>query len=277
MFFSEQEIDRFIEEDLPYFDLTTETLGIGSQTGRMRFRCREGCVAAATEEAARILEKLGARVLAFVPSGESVEKETILLEAEGEAKALHQGWKVCQNLLEYAGGIATYTRAMVEKTRGIPLFTTRKSPPGFKKIAMKAVVSGGGHPHRLGLSETFLLFGNHRVFLEEEELLEKIAKLPKKALLEKTLAVETDSIEDALLFAERGVRLFQLEKFSPADLERAVNTLKNRYPDIRLLATGGVRLENVADYAATGVDGLITTAPYYFAAPADIGVGMQRL
>ncbi|WP_300362588.1 hypothetical protein, partial [Hydrogenimonas sp.] len=99
MFFSDQEIDRFIEEDLPYFDLTTETLGIGSQTGRMRFRCREGCVAAATEEAARILEKLGARVLAFVPSGESVEKETILLEAEGEAKALHQGWKVCQNLL----------------------------------------------------------------------------------------------------------------------------------------------------------------------------------
>ena len=277
MFFSDQEIDRFIEEDLPYFDLTTEALGIGAREGCMRFQCREGCVAAATEEAARILEKVGARVLSVIPSGEAVGKGTILLEAEGEARALHQAWKVCQNLLEYAGGIATYTRAMVEKANGIPLFTTRKSPPGFKKIAMKAVVSGGGHPHRLGLSETFLLFSNHRAFLDAGELLQKIAELPETALLEKTLAVETDSLDDALLFAEEGVRLFQLEKFSPEDLGKAVDTLKNRYPDIRLLATGGIRLENVADYTATGVDGLITTAPYYFAAPTDIGTKMERI
>ena len=277
MFFSDQEIDRFIEEDLPYFDLTTEALGIGARGGRMRFQCREECVAAATEEAARILEKVGARVLSVIPSGEGVGKGTILLEAEGEARALHQAWKVCQNLLEYAGGIATYTRAMVEKANGIPLFTTRKSPPGFKKIAMKAVVSGGGHPHRLGLSETFLLFSNHRAFLDAGELLQKIAELPETALLEKTLAVETDSLDDARLFAEEGVRLFQLEKFSPEDLGKAVDTLKNRYPDIRLLATGGIRLENVADYAATGVDGLITTAPYYFADPTDIGAKMERI
>jgi molybdenum transport protein len=277
MFFSDQEIDRFIEEDLPYFDLTTEALGIGAREGRMRFQCREGCVAAATEEAARILEKVGARVLSVIPSGEAVGKGAILLEAEGEARALHQAWKVCQNLLEYAGGIATYTRAMVEKADGIPLFTTRKSPPGFKKIAMKAVVSGGGHPHRLGLSETFLLFSNHRAFLDAGELLQKIAELPETALLEKTLAVETDSLDDALLFAEEGVRLFQLEKFSPDDLGKAVDTLKSGYPDIRLLATGGIRLENVADYAATGVDGLITTAPYYFAATTDIGAKMERI
>ncbi len=276
MFFSDLEIDRLIEEDLPYSDLTTRALGIEEQKGRIRYICREKSIAACTEEAKRILEKLGARNISILPSGQCAEAGTTLLEAEGCAGVLHQAWKVCQNLLEYAGGIATYTHEMVEIAGDIPLFTTRKSPPGFKKIAMKAVTSGGGHPHRLGLSETFLLFDNHRIFLDPEKLLQKISSLPKEALLEKTLAVETDSLDETLLFAEYGVRLFQLEKFSPLDLRNSVKLLKRRYPDIRLLATGGIRLENVAEYAATGVDGLITTAPYYFAGPADIGVKMER-
>ena len=143
---------------------------------------------------------------------------------------------------------------------------------------MKSVMSGGGHPHRLGLSESFLLFDNHRVFLEPGRMAEQVGTLARQgALLEQRIAVETSSLEEALDFAERGVRLFQLEKFRPGPLAEAVRRLKALYPDIRLLATGGIRLENAAEYASTGVDGLITTAPYYYARPVDIGVRMERL
>ncbi|BDY12370.1 ModD protein [Hydrogenimonas cancrithermarum] len=277
MFFKESEIEFFIEEDLPYFDLTTDALGISKEEGRIDFIAREKSIVSCSEEAARILEKLGASVIDTIPSGSEADPNSVILRAEGSAESLHKAWKVCQNLLEYAGGIATYTRNMHALAWPIPIFVTRKSQPGFKKIAMKSVLNGGGHPHRLGLSETFLLFRNHRAFLEDDKLLDRIEALQKAAMLEKTMAVETDALDDAIQFAERGIRLFQLEKFPPALLAETVKTLKKRYPDIRLLATGGIRLENVEAYAKTGVDGLITTAPYYYAAPADIGVRIEKI
>jgi molybdenum transport protein len=276
MFFSQNEIDFFIEEDLPYMDLTTKELGISEMEGEILFTFRQNGIVSCTEEAIRILERLGAVIKKSVPSGTEVEAGSTVLQAEGTAGTLHKAWKVCQNILEYAGGIATYTGLLVSQASGIPVFVTRKSQPGFKKIAMKAVISGKGHPHRLGLSETFLLFKNHQSFLEKDILLEKMEILKEKALLEKSIAVESDSEEEIRLFAEKGIRLFQLEKFPPKTLEKTVQSLKREYPDIRLLATGGIRLENIKAYCRTGIDGIVTTSPYYYSRPADIGVKIYK-
>jgi len=275
--FTEYEIDRLIEEDLPYIDLTTHTLGIDDIEGVIRFTSRQEIVVACSEEVVRILEKLGAECVERVASGQRVKGGETIIKAVGKAHALHRAWKVSQNILEYACGIATYTQRLVEEASPVPIFTTRKSQPGFKKIAIKSVISGSGHPHRLGLSESFLLFKNHRNFLDQESLDQRLQALQKGAMAEKLIAVETDSLEETLHFAELGVRLFQLEKFPIPELEKAVVTLKQRYPDIRLLATGGIRLENAKAYALTGVDGLITTAPYYYAKPADIGVVIEKI
>jgi CMP-N-acetylneuraminic acid synthetase len=78
------------------------------------------------------------------------------------------------------------------------------------------------------------------------------------------------------VFAPRKYSLDQRIAFAEY-VGNIVKTMKKRYPDIRLLATGGIRLENVEAYAKTGVDGLITTAPYYYAAPADIGVKIEKI
>jgi len=274
--FTEYEIDRLIEEDLPYFDLTTDSLGIDDIDAIMTFTAREGLVVSCSEEVARILRKLGAHYVEIVSSGKSIESSEVIVRAEGKAGSLHRSWKVCQNILEYACGIATYTNLMIKEAGDVPLFTTRKSQPGFKKIALKSVMSGGAHPHRLGLSETFLIFQNHRNLLKEKVLLKKIRELQKSSMAEKQIAVEVDSFEDALTFAKVGVRLFQLEKFPVETLSKVVTILKKSYPDIRLFATGGIKLENAKEYAKTGVDGLITTAPYYYANPADIKVSIEK-
>jgi len=274
--FTEYEIDRLIEEDLPYFDLTTDSLSIDDIDAIMTFTAREGLVVSCSEEVARILRKLGAYYVEIVSSGNSIESSEVIVRAEGKAGSLHRSWKVCQNILEYACGIATYTNLMVKEAGDVPLFTTRKSQPGFKKIALKSVMSGGAHPHRLGLSETFLIFQNHRNLLKEKVLLKKIRELQKSSMAEKQIAVEVDSFEDALTFAKVGVHLFQLEKFPVETLSKVVTILKESYPDIRLFATGGIKLENAKEYAKTGVDGLITTAPYYYANPADIKVSIEK-
>jgi len=273
--FTEYEIDKLIDEDLPYFDLTTDSLGIDDIDAVMTFTAREGLVVSCSEEVARILRKLGAHYVEIVPSGKSVKGGDLIVKVEGKAGALHRGWKVCQNILEYACGIATYTNLMVKEAGNVPLFTTRKSQPGFKKIALKSVMSGGAYPHRLGLSETFLIFQNHRNLIEEKMLLKKISQLQKSSMAEKQIAVEVDSLEDALTFAKAGVRLLQLEKFPVETLSKVVYILKENYSDIRLFATGGIRLENAKEYAATGVDGVVTTAPYYYANPADIKVSIN--
>ena len=270
--FTEYEIDRLIEEDLPYLDLTTHSLGIDNIEAVITFASKEKMVVSCSEEVERILRKLGAEYVEITPSGKSIDKGEVIVKAKGRAEILHKAWKVCQNILEYACGIATYTNMMVQKAENVPIFTTRKSQPGFKKIAIKSIISGGAHPHRLGLSETFLIFQNHRSLLDLKKLLEKIKELQKGLMVEKQIAVEVDSLEDALIFAKAGIRLFQLEKFSVDELSKAVAILKERYPDIRLFATGGIKLENAKEYAATGIDGLITTAPYYYAKPVDIKV-----
>jgi molybdenum transport protein len=274
VFFKENEIDYYISEDLPYFDLTTEVLGIGDKKAKITFKTRDDTVISCSEEAQRVLEKLGAKDIAIVPSGTMVKAGETFITAFASARTLHQAWKICQNILEYACGVATYTYDMVNKARKynkhIEILTTRKTQPGNKKIAIKSVMAGGGSIHRLGNSETFLLFGNHRNFFEKEQMLEKIVSCKKK-LVEKKLLVEVGSIDEAKEFAEVGIRLFQIEKMSPVQLQRGVKELKEKYSDISLLATGGITLENVQEYASCGVDGIVTTAPY-FAKSANIKV-----
>ena len=154
-------LERLMEEDVPYGDLTTRILGISHMPGKIVFRTREPTVLCATEEAAGILRKFGAEIRHLTPSGEHLHAGVDFLEAEGTASALHAGWRLSLNLLEHISGIATRTRRIVDIARkvnpGVSIATTRKSYPGLKKLAIKAVECGGACPHRLGLSESILL------------------------------------------------------------------------------------------------------------------------
>ena len=107
---AEAEIDRLIAEDVGFGDLTTRTLGIAGQPGRITFAARDPMVACATEEAARILARLGAVARLCMSSGAAVAPGTLLLEATGNAGALHAGWKVAQTLMEWSAGIASAVR-----------------------------------------------------------------------------------------------------------------------------------------------------------------------
>lgn len=274
VFFTDSEIDYYISEDVPYYDLTTETLGISYQKARITFKTREDTVISCSEEVKRVLEKLGAHDIEITPSGTKLKEGEVFISAYGSARATHQAWKISQNILEYACAVATYTNNMVSKARKhneyIEILTTRKTQPGAKKIAVKSVLAGGGSIHRLGCSESFLLFDNHKNLLDKKELMQKI-KTADKHLIEKRLLVEADSMEEALEFAKVGVRLFQLEKMPSRKLKNVVSELKSLYKDMHIMATGGVNLQNVEEYAATGVDGIVTTAPY-FSKPANIKV-----
>lgn len=271
---ADSEIERFLEEDLPYGDLTTHLLGIGQQAGEIRFSTRHHTTLCCTEEAGRVLEKSGCRVVQQSASGTRLAPGETFLRATGTARALHAGWKVALNLLEYGSGIATRTAGIVEAARGvnpnIAVLTTRKNFPGTKKVAIKAICAGGALPHRLGLSETVLVFKQHTVFLGGlEPFLQQIAALKRQAL-ETKIIVEADTPEEAKRIALTGVDVIQVDKLVPARLKELVGEIRQVNPGVKLSAAGGINEQNAAEYAASGVDILVLSS-VYFGKPADIG------
>ncbi|MGZ8546925.1 MAG: ModD protein [Sulfuricurvum sp.] len=275
------ELEALLAEDVPYGDLTTTSLGITDQRASITFATRERpLVVSCTEEAVRLCGLYGLEIDGFVKSGTLIPPKSVFLEAHGEAGNIHRIWKSVQNLLDYAGGISTYTREAVLLARSINpdivVATTRKTAPFTKKIAIKAVEAGGGIAHRFGLSESILVFEYHRVFFPTEDAFALALNKAKKANLEKKIVMEANDIAEALKFASLGTDILQLEKFPLTKLSDAVRILRADYPHITLIATGGISTKNIAEYVATGVDMIVTSSPYS-AQPADIKVRIEPL
>ncbi|HEX2964560.1 MAG TPA: ModD protein [Syntrophorhabdaceae bacterium] len=274
-YISDSDIERFIEEDVPYGDLTTSLLSIGGEQGSITYTTREETTLCCTEEAGRLLNKVGAETTFMLASGTTVTPGTDILEARGTVASLHCGWKMALNLLEYASGVASRTSRVVKAARAanpdITVVTTRKSFPGTKKIVIKAIMAGGALPHRLGLSETILVFKQHTAFMGGlEEFLKTVPQLRKKAK-ETKIIVEADTVDEALLIAQGGVDVVQIDKMKPDELAALVKEIRSVNPDVKISAAGGINESNTSLYAATGVD-IIVLSSVYFGKPSDVKV-----
>ena len=171
LYITDEIIDKIIKEDVPYSDITTEMLGIGEENGTISFYTRSEGVIAGAGLAGKIFTKLGCEILSEVKDGEKLSTGSLILKAKGKAEALHTGWKVSLNTLEYLSGIATLCREMVDiahsVNQNIILAATSKSMPLSRELVTLAFQAGGVSAHRLGLSETVLIFKQHIEFISE--------------------------------------------------------------------------------------------------------------
>lgn len=146
MRFSNARIDAFIEEDVPYIDLTCEVLGVHNQPGEMEYFTRESCVLAGTEIARRIMRNLDCEVLTSSKDGQLVSAGQTFFTVRGAAADLHAAWKVCLNVFDHLSAVATETRSMVDAVHAVnpecEVLTTRKSMPGAKDLLTCAVMAG---------------------------------------------------------------------------------------------------------------------------------------
>ena len=278
MFISIEEIDRLIKEDVPYIDLTSWSLGIRDQAARITYTAREDAVVCGTEEVRMIFDRLGIKMEKFVPSGETVKPGDALISGTGRGTDIHMAWKVGMNVLEHCSGIATKTRKMVQLVKkhnpNATVLTTRKGFPGTKALAVKAVMAGGAVPHRLGLSETILVFEQHLSLIGGfNALLERFDEL-KNECCEKKIIVETSDFDEAYMLCEMEVDGIQFDKVPPDVLSGIVSRLKAEFPKVALLAAGGINEGNAEDYAKSGVDGIVTTS-LYNAKTVDIGAKVE--
>ncbi|MBK5965746.1 ModD protein [Thiocystis minor] len=272
---SDHELHRLLAEDVPFGDLTTDSLGIAARSGKIRFFARDPMLVCGVEEAVRLFELCGAQAKIHAASGSDAPTETLLLEASGRADALHRGWKTAQTLMEWCSGIATSAAAIVAAARlGHPnamVAGTRKNVPGTRRLAAKAFRAGGAVMHRIGLSESILIFAEHRLFIGQERPAETVARLHRQCP-EKRVVVEVANLEEALAWADADV--LQLEKFPPPAVAEVVAALAALGSTTLVAAAGGIHARNAEEYVRAGARLLVTTAPH-LAQPRDVQVRFE--
>jgi len=267
------ELERMLLEDAPHGDATTFALGIGEAPARMAFRARRAMTVCASEEAERMGRLRGLVVDLHLPSGAQADAGALLLSYHGPASQIHLVWKTAQTLMEYMSGIASMTHDIVAAARSVrpdcAVVCTRKTFPGTKSASIKAILAGGAGAHRLSLSETLLIFDEHRCLMNETPV-DAIARLHQR-WPERAVVVEVADPEEARVWIEAGADVIQLEKWSVDATAALATALQGRTRRPLIAAAGGIKADNAADYARAGADMLVTSAPY-FAPPRDVAV-----
>jgi nicotinate-nucleotide pyrophosphorylase (carboxylating) len=253
----EEKLRQILAEDIGQGDVTAQAIIPPNFAVRAIVVAKEEGVVAGIEETTILAEYLGLNVKAKIADGEKIRNKQLLMEISGEAQTILSVERTLLNLLSRMSGIATMTKTLSDKLgkAGVKarIAATRKSAPGFLYFDKKAVVIGGGDPHRLHLDDMILIKDNHLVIVGSVESAVKKAKA--KASFTKKIEVEVTRAEDAVKAAKAGADIIMLDNFSPKQVKNAGEMLKKAgFGDVLLEVSGGITNETLLDYAASQVD-----------------------
>jgi nicotinate-nucleotide pyrophosphorylase (carboxylating) len=269
-------IRRGLQEDLRYGpDVTTlATVPAGAVVTASMVPREPGVIAGVEVALLALDEVLGAggyRVLDRVEDGARLQPGESLLTVQAEARGLLTAERTMLNLVCHLSGIATATAAWVDAVSGTKakVRDTRKTLPGLRALQKYAVRVGGGVNHRLGLGDAALIKDNH---VAAAGSVVDALRAVREAAPDLPCEVEVDSLEqlDAVL-AEKP-ELILLDNFPVWQTQMAVQRRDARAPAVLLESSGGLRLENAAAYAGTGVDYLAVGALTHSVRVLDIGL-----
>lgn len=261
-----ERIRRALEEDIGAGDVTTNSIVPENASLRGRLIAKQNGVVAGLSVAESVWLELD-RQVTFMPQlsdGSKADKNTVLAEVAGPARALLTGERTALNFLGRMSGIATLTRQFVDavsSTRAI-ILDTRKTAPGLRFTDKLAVRTGGGQNHRTGLFDMVLIKDNHIDFAGSiTAAVERVRKSGTNLEIE----VEARTLDHVREGLALGVERILLDNMSLELMREAVRICAGR---AELEASGNVSLDNVLEVARTGVDyisvGALTHSPKVF-------------
>lgn len=193
-----------------------------------------------------------------------------LMTIEGSAASILSGERVALNYAGRLTGIATLTAAFVAEAQGTDtrITCTRKTTPGMRMAEKQAVLHGGGHNHRFGLSDAILIKDNHIAAAGGIREVLTAAKATVSHMMKVEIEVDTLSqLEEVLTTG--GADVVLLDNMDTPTLAEAVRLTKGR---LITEASGNMRLERIAEVAATGVDYISVGALTHSASTLDLGL-----
>jgi nicotinate-nucleotide pyrophosphorylase (carboxylating) len=207
------------------------------------------------------------RIKYNVKEGDHLEPGKAICYLEGQAVSILKGERLVLNLLGRASGIATATRKFVDKVSeyNVDIMDTRKTTPNMRYIEKYAVTVGGGRNHRMGLYDQVLIKDNHLAVLKEirrgskaSSIIEdSIPNVKKKVQKNVKIEVEVKNIAEFEIALSSGVDIIMLDNMPPEKVEEAVrirDASGSKGKNVLLEASGNITLDNVEEYAKTGVD-----------------------
>ena len=277
----EAKLLQLLSDDIGQGDVTTATVISQSIMAEALVIAKEAGVVAGLEEAIILSESLGLKAEGAVSDGAEIKKGQVILKILGDAQTILSAERTMLNLLSRMSGIATATGRLVEKLRAAGSTTkvaaTRKAAPGLIYFDKKAVLLGGGEPHRLHLDDLILIKNNHIAIVGSVEGAVEKAKL--KSSFSKKIEVEVTKVTDTLLAAKAGADVVMLDNFSPKQVKQAVESFKKAgfLGKVLLEASGGINEVNLLEYALTGVDILSLGALTHSVRALDVSLKITKV
>lgn len=268
-------IESALQEDIGDGDHSTLSVIPADAKGKAVLKIKQPGTIAGMQVAEAIFryKEPSARFIAFKKDGDHMEAGENAFEVIASIHTILQCERLVLNCMQRMSGIATLTRSYTDRLKGYAtrLLDTRKTTPGFRLLEKEAVRIGGGHNHRMGLYDMIMLKDNHIDYCGGlEKAIERAYTYVKQVKPGLKIEVETRSLDDVKKVVAFGkVDRIMLDNFTPEMLSQALKIINNQF---ETEASGGITLDNITDYAATGVDYVSVGALIHQAASLDLSL-----
>jgi len=266
----DQRVAQALAEDAHGGDLTSKATISAEQISSAKFVTRKSGVLSGTLVAVVVLEHCGITNYEILKGdGTTVNAGEAIISVNGDTRSILLAERTALNFLSHLSGISTLTSQWVKEVAGTKtqVRDTRKTTPGLRELEKYAVRMGGGTNHRMTLTDGALIKDNH--IAAAGSVAEAINRV-KREFPGVEIEVEVDSLEQLKEALQVGVDIVLLDNMNIEQTKAAVEIAKNS--NTKLESSGGLKIENAAAYAATGVNYLAVGALTHSAPVLDIGL-----
>jgi nicotinate-nucleotide pyrophosphorylase (carboxylating) len=247
---------QFLQEDIGDGDYSTLACVPANASASAKLLVKENGILAGLEVVKRLYSLYDENITlrCFKNDGDPIKVGDVAFIVSGASQTILTTERTVLNILQRMSAIATLTNQVVSKVSAFPvtILDTRKTTPGFRYFEKEAVRIGGGTNHRFGLYDMVMLKDNHLDYAGGiKEAIQKTREYLSTNNLLRKIEIEVrnfDELNEVITLG--GVDRIMLDNFTPSDLEIAVKRIPEH---LETEASGGITIDNVLDYARTGV------------------------
>jgi nicotinate-nucleotide pyrophosphorylase (carboxylating) len=252
-------IEEAFKEDVGDGDHSTLSCIPSNENGKAILKIKEAGILAGVNVAEKIFKykEKDCRFVSFKKDGDSMKAGEQAFEINARVHTILECERLVLNCMQRMSGIATLTKQYTDKLEGYStrLLDTRKSTPNFRLLEKEAVRIGGGVNNRFGLYDMIMLKDNHIDFCGGiENAIQKASDYVRSNKPGLKIEIETRNLDDVKKVMATGkgkVFRIMLDNFNPEQIKESLKIINGEF---ETEASGGINLDNIQEYAATGVD-----------------------
>jgi len=252
-------IDDALKEDVGDGDHSTLSCISAGARGRAILKIKQDGILAGVDITREIFfyKEPSATFVAFKKDGEEMKNGETAFELEAFVHTILKCERLVLNCMQRMSGIATLTRQYTDKIKGYKtkVLDTRKTTPNFRLLEKEAVRIGGAVNHRFGLYDMIMLKDNHIDYCgslqSAVDRAYEYVQAVKPGLKIEVEARNLDDVKKVMEIAGKKVFRIMLDNFSPSQIDEALKLING---ELETEASGGINLNNIEEYAKTGVD-----------------------